>query len=271
MTSTFSLKRMGMILRWNLSNIMHKSLHIMFILAIIFALAYNQITINIPTDIEADGTEYMHLLSFRVIFVIIPIVFFGGATCFCNDIRTKAQRCAHLMLPGTSAEKFAARMLLITVGIIPLIVGALGIADVIQYMLSYIFHSDYHESLLWQTMRLYILPGSPAHLSDLLTVHPDTQYNLAIYSIILWTHSFCLLCGNLFRKQSSVLAILLIIFLMDFTVQSNIDYSKHRAEMMIAVYTSLSVVNYVLSYIIFRRIQIASHKYLNINISFSRL
>lgn len=142
MKKNLDLNRLGMVIRWDVLNNWTYNLGIIAGLAICFSIAniirLYKISGFIAAFHELDAltdsykkSAYMFFgfISFMVIYVL--------ASCIFRNMKTKLQRESFLMLPATNLEKYVARFLVVTVGGLVTLLGALVISDIIQLIFSF--------------------------------------------------------------------------------------------------------------------------------------
>jgi hypothetical protein len=142
MKKNLDLNRLGMVIRWDVLNNWTYNLGVIAGLAICFSIAniirLYRISGFIAASHELDAmtdsykeSAYMFFgfISFMVIYVL--------ASCIFRNMKTKLQRESFLMLPATNLEKYVARFLVVTVGGLVTLLGALVISDIIQLIFSF--------------------------------------------------------------------------------------------------------------------------------------
>ena len=196
MKKNFDLHRLSMVLRWDILTNWQRHLGATAGLAIcisiycvlrLFSMRY---WLN-STDVELAGHQYQ--VSVCMFFSIIAfIAFYVLASCIFNNMKTKLQRESFLMLPACNLEKFVARLLMMSIGVLVQLFAAVILADVIQFIFSFIITPDFHISITWAVLS-HIIP----------TIHPfdnDWLKWITLYSFILFSHSFATLGGTFYRK-----------------------------------------------------------------------
>lgn len=212
--------------------------------------------------------DYLHVWFNMISLILGAYIWISGIRIFRNML-TKEQRINYLMLPATDLEKWLVRIVYIfTVYIVGGIL-VFVVADLLRMGFYLLFYGDYVASatvFVWDF--LHIL--NPA-LND---------KNLALFVLFVsgtvWSHSFFLLGGTLFRKQpfifSSFMMFLLALLLgsiLDF-IHSHVLISLSRDELNLVFYAvasagfALTVMHYWLSYKIFHHMQVINNKWLNV-------
>ena len=209
-------------------------------------------------------------------YIIAFIAFYILASCIFNNMKTKLQRESFLMLPACNLEKFVARLLMMSIGVLVQLFAAVILADVIQFIFSFIITPDFHISITWTVL---------SHIIS--TIHPfdnDWLKWITLYSFILFSHSFATLGGTFYRKLPVLLTactgILLSMILgciinklgeagvfdffshINFSNGSTADYCLTITAFV--VFLALAAFNYWASYKLFTRMQVVCNKWINI-------
>jgi len=280
MNKTFDLHRLGMVIRWDILTNWKRHLG---------ALAGLTIGISIycvlklfsmrfwltSTDVEQATDQYQ--VSICMFYTVITfIAFYVLASCIFNNMKTKLQRESFLMLPAYNLEKFMARFLVMSIGGLLQLLVALILADVIQFIFSFIITPGFHTSITW--------PVASHIISVIQPFQSDWLKCIAIYAFLTFVHSFATLGGTFYRKLPVLLTactgILLSIILgyiinylgeagvFDFV--ANIDFSNGSIGdycttiTAIVVFLAVAAFNYWASYKIFTRMQVICNKWINI-------
>lgn len=282
MKKNLDLNRLGMVIRWDVLNNWTYNLGIIAGLAICFSIAniirLYKISGFIAASHELDAltdsykkSAYMFFgfISFMVIYIL--------ASCIFRNMKTKLQRKSFLMLPATNLEKYVARFLVVTVGGLVTLLGALVISDIIQLIFSFFITPGFHISLTWPVLSHTIFALSP--------IDNSWQTILAVYSFLIFAHSFATLGGAFYRKfpvlltACTGLALCLILGYiinelgeagwLDFVGTLHIDEEGSSAQYCAvftssAVFLALAAFNYWASYKLFTRMQVICNKWINI-------
>lgn len=280
MKKNFDLHRLSMVLRWDILTNWQRHLGATAGLTIsisiycvlrLFSMRY---WLN-STDVEQAGHQYQ--VSVCMFFSIMAfIAFYILASCIFNNMKTKLQRESFLMLPACNLEKFVARLLIMSIGVLVQLFAAVILADVIQFIFSFIITPDFHISITW-TVLSHIIP----------TIHPfdnDWLKWITLYSFILFSHSFATLGGTFYRKFPVLLTActglaLCLIFgyiinelgkagWLDFVGTLHIEEGSSAQYFAVftssAVFLALAAFNYWASYKLFTRMQVICNKWINI-------
>lgn len=276
----FDLHRLSMVLRWDILTNWQRHLGATAGLAIgisiycvlrLFSMRY---WLN-STDVELAGHQYQ--VSVCMFFSVIAfIAFYVLASCIFNNMKTKLQRESFLMLPACNLEKFVARLLMMSIGVLVQLFAAVILADVIQFIFSFIITPDFHISITWAVLS-HIIP----------TIHPfdnDWLKWITFYSFILFSHSFATLGGTFYRKLPVLLTActgILLSMILGYIINklgeagvfdffSHINFSNgSTADYCITitaffVFLALAAFNYWASYKLFTRMQVICNKWINI-------
>ena len=280
MKKNFDLHRLSMVLRWDILTNWQRHLGATAGLAIgislycvlrLFSMRY---WLN-STDVELAGHQYQ--VSVCMFFSVVAfIAFYVLASCIFNNMKTKLQRESFLMLPARNLEKFVARLLMMSIGVLVQLFAAVILADVIQFFFSFIITPDFHISITW-TVLSHIIP----------TIHPfdnDWLKWITLYSFILFSHSFATLGGTFYRKLPVLLTActgILLSMILGYIINklgeagvfdffSHINFSNgSTADYCITitaffVFLALAAFNYWASYKLFTRMQVICNKWINI-------
>ena len=272
----FDMKRFGRTLKW--SALMTKKEILTYTASMTFAfavLAVMQVmsSRNVPDLIVAKN---LHNFTSFALFVFVIICFIGGCWIFSN-MKTKEQRITFKMLPATDLEKFVVRALYATV--VWWLMGfiAFCLADLFRMLISLIAGIDIVKSAVPDFLNM-LFGGNDHNISifgetDMTYVLPLT---FAANAWAFWVHSLYILGGALFRRRQFVLTTLAhCIIGLAFTpvIVNFVDsLDKATAEQMFctvmwtagSVFTLLFLLNWWLSYKIFRRMQVINNKWLNL-------
>lgn len=280
MKKNFDLHRLSMVLRWDILTNWKRHLGATAGLAIgisiycvlrLFSMRY---WLN-STDVELAGHQYQ--VSVCMFFSVIAfIAFYVLASCIFNNMKTKLQRESFLMLPACNLEKFVARLLMMSIGALVQLFAAVILADVIQFIFSFIITPDFHISITWAVLG-HIIPIIQPFDNDWLKW-------ITLYSFILFSHSFATLGGTFYRKLPVLLTActgILLSMILGYIINklgeagvfdffSHINFSNgSTADYCITitalfVFLALAAFNYWASYKLFTRMQVICNKWINI-------
>lgn len=198
-------------------------------------------------------------------FIICFGTVFYGTQIF-KHMDTKQHRTNYLMIPASTAEKMVAR-LLITAVILPLAgIVAIVTADALRWLVHITTQTGLNGTLTWPALRFIW--------------HTPWQATVAVMLLTIWGQSLFILGGTLFSRRQWILTIVGMIFLaMTFggivtnTLHDVIDglmsngYTINEDMLLwgfVCTFTTFTLLNYWLSYLIFRRMQVINNKWLNL-------
>lgn len=272
----FDMNRFGRTLKW--SALMTKKEALTNLASMTFAFAVLAVvqvmsSRNVP-DIVAEH-NFQSFTSFAL-FVFLIICSIGGCWIFSN-MKTKEQRITFKMLPATDLEKFVVRALYATVVWWLMAFVAFCLADLFRMLVSLVAG----VSIKGSAVPLFFSMISANTDVNINTLNSgDVAFAAAIYTMAnawaFWAHSLYILGGTLFRRRQFVLttlahSIIGLVFtpmLIHFVDSS--DSLALRDSLVAIVWTAAAVfavwglLDWWLSYRIFRRMQVINNKWLNI-------
>ena len=276
MNNTFDIKRLGLLMRWDLLTFW-KGYTFSTLACIIAYSLYSLVCLNnlkgvVMLDGSPVGAQKLYLSEVSVFFgLLCGIVFYVMASCIFNNLRTKTDREKFLMLPASNKEKYMARLLqMVFLSLIELFFILIA-ADAIQLAFSYILNSRFHASISWPVLKSIF--GS-----TLFTRWGEED--AILYSFIIFAHSFCTLGGTFYRKMAPLFTFVtgIVLFLvlgylvnwmgnaglLNFLTPYNDGHNYVWTTVLCIFFLALSAFNYWASYKIFTRMQVISNKWINI-------
>lgn len=272
----FDMNRFGRTLKW--SALMTKKEALTNLASMTFAFAVLAVvqvmsSRNVP-DIVVENN--LHNFTSFALFVFLIICFIGGCWIFSN-MKTKEQRITFKMLPATDLEKFVVRALYATVVWWLMAFVAFCLADLFRMLVSLVAG----VSITGSAVPLFFSIISANTDVDINTLNNgDVAFAAAIYVMAnawaFWAHSLYILGGTLFRRRQfvlttlahSVIGLVFTPMLIQFVDSSG---SMALRDSLIAIIWTAAVVfavwglvDWWLSYKIFRRMQVINNKWLNI-------
>ncbi len=272
----FDINRFGSVLKWNA--LMTKKEILTNTASMTFAFVVLAVVQVMSSRNESDMVVADNFNSFTsfALFVFLIICSIGGCWIF-NNMKTKEQRITFKMLPATDLEKFVVRALYATV--VWWLMGfiAFCLADLFRMLISLIAGIDIVKSAVPDFLNM-LFGGNDHNIS--IFGETDMTYVLSLTfaanAWAFWVHSLYILGGALFRRRQFVLTTLAhCIIGLAFTpiIVDFVDsLDKATAEQMFctvmwtagSVFTLLFLLNWWLSYKIFRRMQVINNKWLNL-------
>ena len=272
----FDINRFGSVLKWNA--LMTKKEILTNTASMTFAfvvLAVVQVMSSRNASDMVVANNFNSFTSFAL-FVFLIICSIGGCWIF-NNMKTKEQRITFKMLPATDLEKFVARALYATIVWWLMAFVAFCLADLFRMLVSLIAG----VSITGSAVPLFFSMISANTDVNINTLNSgDVAFAAAIYTMAnawaFWAHSLYILGGTLFRRRQFVLttlahSIIGLVFtpmLIHFVDSS--DSLALRDSLVAIVWTAAAVfavwglLDWWLSYRIFRRMQVINNKWLNI-------
>lgn len=287
MNKTFDKNRFWTLLKWDV--LMNKKFYIQMGIGLMVAFAFI-FCLNTwigDSHIALGNDRYLAHLSDIVVFIEFVAMMAAASYMFYN-MTTKQQRILFLMQPASNLEKYLARFVSMTVGVLIITNLSLIAADIIHQLFCIVIGTDLRGSVFLHMPGFYEDPS--AHPGRLFRFNLNINGNSIFTSLfiqeyaamifILSIHSFYMLCGSLFRRNAWLLAIcshFLLTFLgalifiklgewglLDISfIDSEAKANAFRC-LGLTVATGFTATLYWLSYKIFTRMQVVNNKWLNL-------
>lgn len=288
MNKTFDLHRFGMVLRWDLLTNWKGYFYRTAGLAIGIILLSISMLYSFPHSyfIVERGLDYYYECRMTgFLSAIFILLFFVSASNIFGNMKTKLQRESFLMLPANNLEKYAARLLMMSIGSILMMLIATLIADFVQFVFSFFMTPGHHASIIGCFLsQIYKTATSiPHNPISILMWQWKIDAALLGWSFLIMIYSFCLLGGTFFRKQPIILTAVsgIIIFMIIgycgskledwgvFDFFNHLNYDNPGTSLCMAIFWSvvflaLAAFNYWASYKLFTRMQVICNKWINI-------
>lgn len=268
MNKTFDIKRLGLVMRWDIQSYWVYYLGAAIGNIIAFSL-YSLIRLYYVNPMNGDAESIKELYIGREGFYFmatISISFYVMASCIFTNMKTKTSRESFLMIPASNAEKFMARFLQMLICNLLLLVCVLIGTDIIQLAFSFIITPDFHTSISLPVLKL---------ITTEFLLKPDS---IAI-CILIFIHSFATLGGTFYRKMAPLFTFvtgLVLLMVLGYNVKwlgntnlislifdlANSNYISTTTTCIF--FLALSAFNYWASYKIFTRMQVICNKWINI-------
>lgn len=276
MNNIFDIKRLGLLMRWDLLTFW-KGYTFSTLACIIAYSLYSLICLNnlkgvVMLDGTPVGTQNQYLSKESIFFGLLCfIVFYVMASCIFSNLRTKTYRENFLMLPASNKEKYMARLLLMVfLSLIELCI-ILFATDAIQLAFSYIINPEFHVSISWPVLK--------SIFGSTLFTRWEEQ-DAIFYSFFIFAHSFCTLGGTFYRKMAPLFTFAtgLVLFLalgylenwmahtgfLNFLTPYTEGHNYIFTTVLCIFFLAISAFNYWASYKIFSRMQVICNKWINI-------
>lgn len=272
----FDINRFGSVLKWNA--LMTKKEILTNTASMTFAFVVLAVVQVMSSRNKSDMVVADNFNSFTsfALFVFLIICSIGGCWIF-NNMKTKEQRITFKMLPATDLEKFVARALYATIVWWLMAFVAFCLADLFRMLVSLIAGVSITGSAVPLFLSM-IFANTNVSINSLNT--NDVAFATAIFVMAhawaFWVHSLYILGGTLFRRRQfvqttlahCVIGLVFTPILINFVDTS---YAVALREAIISmlwvaavVFTVWGLVDWWLSYRIFRRMQVINNKWLNV-------
>lgn len=210
---------------------------------------------------DFEGIVHGLALVFEISFLIC------GCWLFSN-MESKQGRIGYMMLPASTAEKYAARYLMVSVGLMLCWFVAFCAADVIRLSVS-LFTG--RSPMVWGVSTLFVGIGGG---SNVIFSGPVISSWQDVAGIVL-IHSLYVLGGTVFNRRQFVLTSAVLLGMMIclayvvFLIHEHVSLSLTiNYETMRLIFNSFSVIvmvmSFAVSYRVFRRMQVINNKWINL-------
>lgn len=288
MNKTFDLHRFGMVLRWDLLTNWKGYFYRTAGLAIGIILLSISMLYSFPHSyfIVERGLDYYYECRMTgFLSAIFILLFFVSASNIFGNMKTKLQRESFLMLPANNLEKYAARLLMMSIGSILMMMIATLIADFVQFVFSFFMTPGHHASIIGCFLSQIYKTATDTSNNPISILAWQWKIDAALlgWSFLIMIYSFCLLGGTFFRKQPIILTAVsgIIIFMIigycgskledwgAFDFFTHLNYDNPGTSLYIAIFWSvvflaLAAFSLWASYKLFTRMQVICNKWINI-------
>ena len=223
----------------------------------------------------ADGeSRLIERIAFCVVIYLI-VVIISGTWIFAN-MQTKAQRTTVKLLPATDLEKFLVNFLAVTLGAAVMAIVAFCIADIVRIVVCLIFGIDHVAIGLPYFIQMIFtdtdFAGSSVNAGRIF----PTAVNFTALGWCLWAQSLYVFGGTVLRRYQFVItsAVHVLLFIAFAVV---VSYGSGNVETTVmdeglapvfyaigTVLAAIAVLNWWLSYRIFKRMQVINNKWINL-------
>ncbi len=270
----FDMKRFGLVARWTFRMDRKELLTSACVMVFVYLfMAFMFFWPVIKGEFHATSITISNVVSLQFSAYLIYVVI-GGAYVF-NNMTAKTGRLAFMMLPATAAEKFAVRFIYGTVAWAVMGFAALCVADVLRILTCLAAGVDYAGSAVPGFVSM-VLTGHDATRATLISPDRSAAAHLAAVAVIVWAHSLYMLGGAFFRRYRFVLSsvTLLLVIVLHMNVSRalcgsyKITMSAQQTDLSFyvaaAVFTAVAVIDWMLSYKLFSRMQVINNKWTNL-------
>ena len=287
MNKTFDLHRFGMVLRWDLLTNWKGYFYRTAGLAIGIILLSISMLYSFPHSyfIVERGLDYYYECRMTgFLSAIFILLFFVSASNIFGNMKTKLQRESFLMLPANNLEKYAARLLMMSIGSILMMMIATLIADFVQFVFSFFMTPGHHASIIGCFLSQIYKTATDTSNNPISILAWQWKIDAALlgWSFLIMIYSFCLLGGTFFRKQPIILTAVsgIIVFMIigycgskledwgAFDFFTHLNYDNPGTSLCMAIFWSviflaLAASSLWASYKIVTRMQVICSKWIN--------
>ena len=283
--NTFSFSRLGLVMKRDFMENWKKNLNLFLAMSLAFLAVYlfqmNDFDISWMNDsIEAKSYINVHTQGFAAIFYLT--LFYQAAEIMSN-MRKKESRLSYLVLPATMLEKFVARALSVTAGIVVMLLASSLLAEVVRWAFMPFFSS------LADRFKIFVWAGAWGNIFDSFIGEPKLIINSYAFApqglmntiLSFWLYSLFILGGSYFGKHAffktcgTIISVVLALVglgilldvgevwsflrpIMDFITQ----IPEAMASFLIAfIFFCFTALNWWLSYKLFTRQQVIKPKF----------
>lgn len=265
---TFNTTRFLQLCKWSIQTYKKEFLRITTGISIAFFIVLF-VSLNFENSIYMtdEMTEYAAFKCITIMFFILSIM----PSYIFNNMNTKQQRLMYKLLPASNLEKFISRALYVTLFITIGTALAFCVADVVRYSLALITGKG---------VQALATPDFFKGLCDILPkcLKGDIREWILTAEGFLWGQSLYILGGTIFRRHqfiftsiALILGTIAISWLLAMTgdmFQLGLNYMREPVKIMVycamCVLPVLTIANYYISYVIFKRMQVINNKWINL-------
>lgn len=287
----FSFPRIAMVMKreimenWKTNLYRLIGIYAAFTLVMILNMLKSGSNSNPQMAFQQYSTTVMGMFIF-----IIGIASLTYAANIMENMITKEKRIAFLMLPATMVEKFVARFLIVTVGLVVAVVVAASLAEITRYLVLPLFNvpETFHQSVLYQVLSMASLDGEQAYRGSGYALNMPYQNwlgEMCGWAFLIWSHSLYILGGSYWYKKPffktlgalifisilcSVLSVHIISWVGNDGMRSFAEWLEANFQWMtlnkllslgVAFFSAFTMFNWWLSYRLFTRSQVIKPKF----------
>ena len=253
----FSMKRFSQVLKYDFKTGIRPILWFSLGMVIVFLLMFMWLHGMAGMSFEGKEPDFVtHRIAYEAAQMgcIFCCIFWLCVACtLFRDVQKKAPRTVMLMLPATNTEKFLSRWVYMLV------------FSVIGGFVAFIVADMLH--LGWLAVTGRAVASSTPQLFKNFTFEGETKTIMQFYGLFFSLHSFALFGSVFFRKYNLVatFATGMAIFIMFMSIYRNIPWENElRDTVYLATEIPAIIIFTTLSYRIFCRWQVVTHKFVNL-------
>ena len=220
------------------------------------------------TIVEKSGVISSCYIAYLVYLVI-------GGTYIMGSMKTSKSLLAFKMLPATDAEKFIVRFIFATAVWAVMGLVALCVGDVLRMLMCVLAGVGNAGSFIPDVLSSLFHSGGRPFGAILAYGEVNWSGTLLFYATLVWAHSAYMLGRILLRRHPFVLisCVMLLLWVLLFIAGICFDEAFDRVSMtawmtaqwcFMAAALLLAVLNWWLSYRMFRRLQVINDKWINL-------
>ncbi len=269
MNNIFSLQRVGNLLRRQfMAGRMTLVKGVIFgVVILLVSSVFQAYGFSRMDEVESILDNYAWGMGNTCMVAFIIVIIFGPSLIV-RGISNKAQRSTFMMLPASSFEKFVVRYLIVSVGFLVAVFAVFVVADVLSILINSLLFGIAFPSFTLEVFE------SLAELVSNVNVEPFryVDVRISIFTVYFYLHSIALLCGVLWRRFPVVMTGL--VFFVGTIFFNMLEWWRflptkpiYDGTMAVTLHVfafSLSMIHFILAYRIFRRMQLAGRKWLNV-------
>lgn len=261
MGGCFDFGRFAAVVRWDLTSCWRRRFSMFAGFTLLMFVAF-----MFTTDSGGRWWSGDHAANAKHFLMVMVAI---GSGLWNIELRTKQQRTTLFMLPATPLEKFNARLLHYTLGVLVICVAAVAAADVLHYLscLALGWADGQHSMFVAFVERVAadcrdtFVHGSKLGVGGLV-MFVDTCVCYVWVLSLIWLISIVSRKGMVVAVGLLVLVVLVAFFML---VSSIYDYMDRVVAFYfgMGLFLLLTVINYWLSYRLFCRMQIVPGRWFN--------
>ena len=204
----FSFSRLALVMKRDFMENWKKNLNLFLAMSLAFLAVYLFVMNDfdypiVGENMSIDAMDYInsHTRGFALVFYFT--LFYQTAEIMSN-MRTKESRLSYLMLPATMLEKFLARFLYVTAGIVLMFLVSSLLAEVVRWAFMPFFHSlaDRFKIFVWGGAWWNILDSFIGEPKLLINDNAFLVQGMMNTIVVFWLYSLFILGGNYFGKHA---------------------------------------------------------------------
>ena len=245
-------------------------------MAFAFAVPFVIHALSSRNRLEALVAQSLHDVTALNLGIYIISCMIGGCWLF-NNMNTKEQRITFKMLPATDLEKFVVRAIYVTVVWWITAFVAFCLADLFRMLVCLVSGTEIVGSAVPDFLgMLFSDDNHTVNINGESEIFSSVAVVAAANAWGFWVHSLYVLGGAFFRRRQFVLttlvhAVIGLVFMpIVISDADKIDGDSLRESFnavmwsVTAVFTLLGLLDWWLSYKIFRRMQVINNKWINL-------